>query len=70
MERLYRAGTKSSPEVDFNPDTGVLKVSGQSYPENAPGFYQDIFVWLKDYFAVTCSRSVVEINISYMNTDR
>ncbi|BBB93515.1 DUF1987 domain-containing protein [Methylomusa anaerophila] len=68
MERLYRTGTKSSPEIDFSPETGVLRVTGQSYPENTSGFYQDIFVWLKDYLAVTGHRIVVEINISYMNT--
>ncbi|CVK21479.1 DUF1987 domain-containing protein [Sporomusa sphaeroides] len=68
MERLYRAGTKSSPEVDFNPGTGILKVSGQSYPENASGFYQDIFIWLKDYLTANHGRVVMELNISYMNT--
>lgn len=68
MERLYRVGTKSSPEVDFNPDTGVLKISGQSYPENAPGFYQDIFVWLKNYLTVANDKIIVDLNISYMNT--
>jgi hypothetical protein len=68
MELLYRASTKSSPEVDFNPDTGILKLSGQSYPENASAFYQDLFSWLKDYLPAACGRIVVELSLSYMNT--
>jgi hypothetical protein len=54
--------------VDFNPDIGVLKITGQSYPENPPAFYHDLFVWLKNYLAVANSGIVVELNISYMNT--
>ena len=68
MERLYRASTTSSPEVDFNPDAGVLKISGQSYPENAPEFYHDLFIWLKDYLLAASSGIIVDLNISYMNT--
>lgn len=68
MERLYRASTKSSPEVDFNPDTGILKISGQSYPENASAFYQELFGWLKDYLPAACGNIVVELSLSYMNT--
>lgn len=68
MQRLYLASTKSSPEVDFNPDTGILKISGQSYPENASSFYQELFAWLKEYLAAACGVIVVELRISYMNT--
>lgn len=68
LERLYRASTKSSPEVDFNPEAGVLKIKGQSYPENPPAFYHDLFVWLKKYLAAADHEILVELNISYMNT--
>lgn len=68
MERLYRVSTKSSPEIDFNPDTGVLKISGQSYPENASAFYQELFSWLKNYLPAACGRITMELNIAYMNT--
>lgn len=68
MQRLYRASTKSSPEVDFDPETGVLKIAGQSYPENPPAFYHELFAWLKSYLAAAESRVVMELKISYMNT--
>lgn len=68
MERLYRASSKSSPEVDFNPDTGILRLSGQSYPENASAFYLELFAWLKNYLAAARSQTVVELSLSYMNT--
>lgn len=68
LERLYRASTKSSPEIDFDPDKGILKIMGQSYPENPPAFYQDLFAWLKNYLADAEHEVIVELNISYMNT--
>lgn len=68
MKRLYRQCTKSSPEINFNPETGVLKISGQSYPKNTPAFYQDMFDWLKVYLSTPCDRTVVELNLAYMNT--
>lgn len=68
MERLYQTGTKSSPEVDFDPGTGILKLSGQSYPENASAFYQELFTWLKNYLPAASGTIVVELSLSYMNT--
>ncbi len=68
MERLYQAGTKSSPEVDFDPGTGILKLSGQSYPENASVFYQELFTWLRNYLPAASGAIVAELRLSYMNT--
>jgi hypothetical protein len=68
MISLFREATKSSPEIDFNADTGLLKLSGQSYPENAFKFYEEVFEWLNDYFEFVDGNTVMDINLVYINT--
>lgn len=68
MEVLYVEETKSSPEVEFNAETGTLKISGQSYPENAFKFYEPLFDWIDDYFETTDKETQMCINLIYLNT--
>ena len=68
MERLYIEATKSSPEVDFNSETGVLKIKGQSYPENAFKFYEPLFDWIDDYFEIHNNDIQLDIILIYLNT--
>lgn len=68
MERLYIEETKSSPEVDFNPETGVLKIKGQSYPENAFKFYEPLFDWIDNYFELNNEEVQLDIVLIYLNT--
>lgn len=68
MKNIFIEATKSSPEVDFNLRTNTLKISGQSYPENAVKFYSPIFVWLDDYLKNIKEEILIEINITYLNT--
>lgn len=68
MELLYVEKTKSSPEIDFNPERGILKISGQSYPENAFKFYEPLFDWIDDYFKITDKEIQLCISLIYLNT--
>ena len=68
MEALYLEKTKSSPEVEFNPETGILKISGQSYPENAFKFYEPLFDWIDDYMQVVDKKIQLCISLIYLNT--
>jgi hypothetical protein len=68
MENLYIEETKSSPEVDFNYETGILKIKGQSYPENAFKFYEPIFDWIDDYFEVYNGNTQLDLSLIYLNT--
>lgn len=68
MEALYVEKTKSSPEVYFNPETGILKITGQSYPENAFKFYEPLFDWIDDYFELFNKDIEVHISLIYLNT--
>jgi hypothetical protein len=69
MEILFIEGTKSSPKVRFDPATGVLEISGKSYPENAPKFYGPIFEWLHEYLDTGRTQSTqVILEIVYFNS--
>lgn len=68
MERLFVDETKSSPEVDFNPETGIIKIKGQSYPENAFKFYEPLFDWIDDYFENSNNSLQLDAFLIYLNT--
>lgn len=70
MEKLSIAGTRSTPNVEFNPDTGLLYISGQSYPENAYKFYEPLLTWLVDYLNTVQEDTTVliDLHLPYINT--
>lgn len=70
MERLYIERTKSTPEIQFDPQNCKLHIEGQSYPENAFKFYEPIFAWLEEYLQQLEREAVLEIyfHMPYINT--
>ncbi len=70
MEKLSLAATKSTPEIEFNPSTGLLCISGQSYPENAYKFYEPLLNWLENYLDAVQEDTTVQIDLHlpYINT--
>jgi hypothetical protein len=68
MEILHIEGTKSTPEIIFNPVSGVLSMSGESYPENSFEFYRPILSWLARFSAVYQGPMTLNTNLSYLNT--
>jgi len=70
MEKLMITGTKSTPTIEFNPETGTLKISGQSYPENAYKFYEPLLEWLEEYLKTILESTTVSIDLHlpYINT--
>jgi len=68
METLHIEGTKSSPEIHFDHLTGVLKMSGESYPENSFEFYKPVLSWLSDFLGSYREPVVFNLHVSYLNT--
>ena len=76
MDKILIQKTKTSPEVIMDFDKGILEIIGESYPENAVGFYKPVFDWLNsvigsnvpltvnfrlDYFNTSSSKCVIDI---------
>jgi hypothetical protein len=70
MNRLYIEQTKATPEIDLNPTLNLLKVKGQSYPENAFKFYEPIFNWIDEFLLQSIGAIAIEIQFEmpYINS--
>ncbi|PWC33351.1 biofilm regulation phosphoprotein SiaC [Azospirillum sp. TSO35-2] len=68
MDSLRIEGTSCSPLIDFDPATGILRIEGESYPENSFDFYAPVFTWLEDYLKEPAAAVVLDIGLSYLNT--
>lgn len=69
MENLYIAPTPSSPEVDFQFDNHTLCLRGESYPENAAAFYNEVITRLQNYLAGQDQQNIeVNIALAYFNS--
>jgi hypothetical protein len=55
------------PNVEFNSETGICEISGESYMEETYKFYGPLITWLMNY--VTEKKPVVfNIKLTYFNT--
>ncbi|MTI83735.1 MAG: DUF1987 domain-containing protein [Firmicutes bacterium] len=70
MQKLIIEGSKSTPEINFDPECNILSIKGQSYPENAFKFYESIFSWVDEYMQkLTTEVSVkIDFTLPYINT--
>ncbi len=49
MKLLHINATEDTPEINLDPESGVLEFTGISIPENAPIFYKPVIDWLEKY---------------------
>jgi hypothetical protein len=69
VKNLYIEQTKSSPKRDFNYETNILSIVGESYPENTSSFYEPILEWLNSYLSIISEIDVVvNIDLIYFNS--
>jgi len=68
MNNLSVNSTKTTPQISFNAESGVLEVSGQSYPESAVEFYQPIMDWLNQFFSNSTKQVELNFKLNYFNT--
>jgi hypothetical protein len=68
MESLILQETKSSPAIAFDSVSGILEISGESYPENSYEFYKPVLAWISRFCANFSGPIVFNCRISYLNT--
>ena len=69
MENLHIPATKSSPEINFDAQTNILAITGESYPENTTQFYESVFKWLDNYIETLQDQEVIfNIELIYFNS--
>ncbi len=62
---IPRTGT--TLEIRWDAGTGVLSISGESYPENSFDFFAPVLQWLSMSLA-SLPGMKVEVSVSYMNS--
>lgn len=68
MDRLELESTKSSPNIRFDPETGLLEIGGESYPENSHEFFTPLIEWIDRYLQDPNGKTVLRVTLTYMNT--
>ncbi|MCS6820745.1 MAG: DUF1987 domain-containing protein [Microscillaceae bacterium] len=61
-------GTYFVPEVSLNAEIGLCNIKGESYLEDADTFYEQVIVWIDQYFEHVKKPLVFNFNLSYFNT--
>jgi hypothetical protein len=67
MKDLYILPTTKTPEIDFQ-KKGVLKITGNSYPENVNQFYGEIMIWLDQFLELNTEIISINVDLTYINT--
>ncbi|MCG8412128.1 MAG: DUF1987 domain-containing protein [Bacteroidales bacterium] len=68
MKSLKILATNESPSVNFNPDEGRFLITGNSMPENAVDFYQEIKEWLNHYIESPKPENEFIFQMNLLNT--
>lgn len=68
MEPLQIQGTKSTPEICFEQQSGKLSMCGESYPENSFEFYKPLLSWIARFTAIHDGPVNFDVRMSYLNT--
>lgn len=68
MDVLEIKATSTTPEINFHPETNLLSISGEIYPENVASFFDPILSWLENYLKETSGPIICNTNITYFNT--
>jgi len=69
MNSLEITESKSTPKIDFNIESHIHNIKGESYPENSSTFYEPIIEWIENYLEeVDTQKIVFNIELIYFNS--
>jgi hypothetical protein len=68
MEKLHIEPYLQTPEVNFDSETGIMFISGKSYPADAIEFFQPLIEWAKVYATEPAKKTELICEIEYLNS--
>jgi len=71
MENLYIPKSKGQffvPEVNFNAETGICELLGESYLENTLAFYDELSDWIYLFTSEIKKPITLNVKLTYYNT--
>lgn len=68
MEHLTIEPYLQTPEVNFNPESGIFLISGKAYPADAIEFFTPIIDYCVSYVNEAAPLTVLVCEIEYLNS--
>lgn len=68
LDELNIEASEDTPQVVFEKQSGNLKISGRSLPEDAFSYYVPVIDWLVEYAKAPCELTTITFNLEYFNT--
>ncbi len=71
MKNIYIKGSHGAhftPTVNFNYETGICELKGESYLEDTIKFYYPLMEWIKNYIKTIKKELVLNVKLTYFNT--
>ena len=71
MEDIHIKGSHGKnfvPKIDFNAETGLCEISGESYLEDTVTFYASILEWLENFTSNVKKSILFNFKLTYFNT--
>ncbi len=68
MENYVIEASKATPSINFNPQSGILTISGRSIPEDSVTFFNPLQQAVKHYLVNSLPNNVVNIQLDYLNS--
>jgi len=68
MNDLNLAGTQSTPSIHTDAKAGVLRMGGDSYPENSFELFGPVLEWVEAYLRESAAPLRLELELLYLNT--
>lgn len=68
IEPLYITASQSLPEVVLNKQSSIFSIKGDILPEDSVEFFSPIFNWFIEYSKNPNDITILEIDISIINT--
>lgn len=67
MELFYKEASAQTPEINFNPTTGIMEIVGRSIPDQPDDFWIPVLNWFEGYLLNPCDSTTIKINLEYFN---
>jgi hypothetical protein len=68
MRSIVLKATAKTPRIDFNPDRGILEISGRSTPEDSRVFYKPLITWCEEYASNPPDKTTLDVNLVHFDT--
>lgn len=68
MVKLELKETATTPYINFDHTSGVLRIDGRSIPENVIDFYHPLLRWIDEYGKEPNELTEIHLKFEYFNT--